>query len=167
MPVSFYTVAARLVHYGRYGSGGQDRRLYPMYIGYPTLVRGYDVGTIDASECVADATSSCPIFDRLIGSRMLVANLEFRFPLMRPFGASQSMYGPLPLEVALFADGGVAWDRGEKPSLFGGAREGVSSVGAALRANFFGFAVGEFAFSRPLHRPGRGWIFQFNLAPGF
>jgi hypothetical protein len=167
MPVSFYTVAARLVHYGRYGSGGQDRRLYPMYIGYPTLVRGYDVGTIDASECVADATSSCPIFDRLIGSRMLVANLEFRFPLMRPFGASQSMYGPLPLEVALFADGGVAWDRGEKPSLFGGAREGVSSVGAALRANFFGFAVGEFAFSRPLQRPGRGWIFQFNLAPGF
>ena len=47
---------------------------------------------------------------------MLVGNLEFRFPLLRPFGASQRMYGPVPIEIALFADGGVAWSRGEKPA---------------------------------------------------
>src|SRR5207244_1855043 len=67
MPVSFYTFAARIMHYGRYGSGGEDYRLFPLFIGYPNLVRGYDVSTFDASECAPTATSQCPAFDRLIG----------------------------------------------------------------------------------------------------
>src|SRR5205823_2817236 len=111
MPVPFYTLAARILHYGRYGSGGEDSRLFPLFVGYPTLVRGYDVNTFDASDCVPStpAANDCPAFDRLVGSRMLVGNIEFRFPLLRPVGVSQRMYGPLPVEVALFADGGVAW----------------------------------------------------------
>jgi outer membrane protein assembly factor BamA len=168
MPVTFYTLATRVMHYGRYGSSTDDSRLFPLYIGYPNLVRGYDVNTIGPSECTVTPDGSCPEFDRLLGSRMLVANLEFRFPLLRPFtGPSQSMYGPIPVEVALFADGGVAWNRGEKPSLFGGGREAVSSVGVSLRANLLGFAIGQFDFSRPLQRAGKGWVFQFNLSPGF
>jgi outer membrane protein assembly factor BamA len=167
MPVSFYTLAVRAVHYGRYGSGGEDSRLFPLYLGYPTLVRGYDVNSFDAAECVPNATSECPAFDRLLGSRLLVGNIEFRFPLLRPFGVSRRMYGPLPVELALFADGGVAWNRGEKPTMFGGARDGVSSAGVTLRVNLAGFAVGQFDFVRPLQRPGQGWIFQFNLTPGF
>ena len=51
-------------------------------------------------------------------SRLLVANLEFRFPLLRPFGVSSRMYGPVPVEVALFADAGVAWNRGDNPAIF-------------------------------------------------
>ena len=109
MPAAFYTLAARVMHYGRYGSGGEDQRLFPLFIGYPSLVRGYDVNSIGPDECAADTTRDCPAFDRLMGSRMLVANLEFRFPLLRPFGLSRGMYGPLPVEVAFFADGGVAW----------------------------------------------------------
>jgi Tol biopolymer transport system component len=167
MPVSFYTLAARVLHYGRYGSGGEDARLFPLFVGYPNLVRGYDVGTFDASDCIPNATSDCPAFDRMIGSRVLVGNLEFRFPLLRPFGASQRMYGPLPVEVAFFADGGVAWNSGEKPALFGGSREGVASTGVSLRINLLGFAVGSFDFAHPFQRPGRGWVFQFNLSPGF
>jgi outer membrane protein assembly factor BamA len=132
MPVPFYTIAGRILHYGRYGSGGEDPRLYPLYIGYPTLVRGYDVNTLDSGECVTAALVGCPAFDRLMGSRLLVANLELRFPLLRPFGASSRMYGPLPVEVALFADGGFAWNQRTTPSLFGGGAEGVSSVGAAF-----------------------------------
>ncbi len=168
MPVSFYTIAVRALHYGRYGAGGQDDRLYPLFLGYPSLIRGYDVYTFDAAECLASGgAGNCPALDRLTGSRVLVGNLEFRFPLLRPFGASGGMYGPLPIEVGLFADGGVAWNRGEKPSFFGGDRRGVSSVGVTLRANLLGFAIGSFDFSRPLQREERGWIFQFNLAPGF
>ena len=167
MPAAFYTLAARVMHYGRYGSGGEDQRLFPLFIGYPSLVRGYDVNSIGPDECVADAIRDCPAFDRLMGSRMLVANLEFRFPLLRPFGLSRGMYGPLPVEVAFFADGGVAWSRGEKPEVFGGDRAGVSSAGVALRVNLFGYAVGEFDIVRPLQRPGKGWIFGFQLAPGF
>lgn len=167
MPVSFYTIAFRAMHYGRYGSGGGDGRLSPLYLGYPSLVRGYDVYSFDSSECVPKGTSTCPAIDRLVGSRVLIGNLEFRFPLLRPFGASQGMYGPVPVELALFADGGVAWNGGERPSLLGGERQGVSSVGAALRVNFLGFAIGEFDFARPLQRDRQGWLFQFNLSPGF
>jgi len=77
------------------------------------------------------------------------------------------MYGPIPVEVAFFADGGVAWNRGEKPSFLGGSREGVGSAGVAFRVNLLGFAVGQFDFARPFQRPGRGWVFQFNLSPGY
>jgi outer membrane protein assembly factor BamA len=167
MPVPFYTIATRVMHFGRYGTGGQDTRLFPLYIGYPDFVRGYDVGSFDGSDCIQTAASECPLFDRLEGSRMLVGNLELRFPLLRPFGASSRMYGPVPVEVALFADGGVAWNRGERPSIFGGSRDGVSSAGVALRVNLFGFAVGQFDFVRPFQRTTRGWLFQFNLLPGF
>lgn len=166
MPVPFYTLAFRAMHYGRYGAGA-SRRLNPLYLGYPNLVRGYDVYSFGNSECVPNATSDCPAIDRLVGSRVMVGNVELRVPLLRPFGVAQGMYGPLPIELALFADGGVAWSDGERPSLLGGDRRGVASVGVAIRANLFGFAIGEFDFSRPLQRPGRGWIFQFNLSPGW
>jgi Tol biopolymer transport system component len=167
MPVSFYTIATRVMHYGRYGSGGEDQRLFPLFIGYPNLVRGYDINSFGPEECVPTATDSCPAFDRLLGSRMLVGNIELRFPLLRPFGVSSRMYGPVPVEVALFADGGVAWNRGESPSFLGGTRQGVASAGVTLRVNLFGYAVGQFDFAHPFQRPGQGWLFQFNLSPGF
>src|SRR6185436_16675343 len=53
MPAPFYTVAVRGLHYGRYGTGGDDERLFPLYLGYPNLVRGYDVGSFQQTECLA------------------------------------------------------------------------------------------------------------------
>ena len=79
----------------------------------------------------------------------------------------EGMYGPLPVEVAFFADGGVAWSRGDKPEIFGGDRTGVSSAGVALRVNLFGYRGRRVRVVRPFQRPGKGWIFQFQLAPGF
>jgi hypothetical protein len=52
-------------------------------------------------------------------------------------------------------------------SILGGNREGVSSVDLALRADLFGFAIGQFDFARSLQRVDKGWLFQFNLSPGF
>ncbi|MGE3886698.1 MAG: BamA/TamA family outer membrane protein [Vicinamibacterales bacterium] len=167
MPAPFYTFAVRGLHYGRYGKGGEDARLYPLYIGYPSLVRGYDVTSFDSSDCVPDATSDCPAIDRLLGSRLMVGSAEVRFPLLRPFGLSRGMYGPIPVEVALFADAGVAWSRGQKPDLFGGAREGVASAGVAFRVNLLGFAVAEFDIVKPFQRRNQGWMFAFNLLPGW
>jgi WD40 repeat protein len=166
MPAQFYTFAARVMHYGRYGSDAESGLLFPLYIGYPNLVRGYDVGSFSADECPAIG-NTCPAFDRLLGSRMLIGNLEFRFPLLRPFGLSPRMYGPLPLELAFFADGGVAWTGDEAPDFFGGSRRPVSSVGTALRANVFGFAIVGVNFVKPLNRPQKGWIWQFSFSPGF
>jgi len=177
MPKSFYTIAVRGLHYGRYGNGSDDSRLFPLFLGYPNLVRGYDIGTFDETDC-PNLVGTCAAVDRLIGSRMLVANVEFRFPLLRPFGASERMYGPVPVEVAFFGDAGVAWNSlktatlptaltvGTQPHPFD-LHDGVSSAGVALRVNLLGFAVGEFDFSHPFQRSGRGFVFQFNLSPGF
>lgn len=168
MPWRFYTIAGRVLHYGRYGADGENERLYPLYLGYPDMVRGYGVGSFRAGECVAGPSGgTCEAFDRLIGSRMLVGNLEFRFPLLRPFGVRSGMYGPLPIEVAFFADGGVAWSRTQTPTFFGGDRRPVSSAGVSLRMNLLGFAIGQLDYARPFQRPGRGWVWAFSLTPGF
>jgi Tol biopolymer transport system component len=167
MPLRFYTVAARVLHYGRYGSGGEDVRLVPLFIGYPQLIRGYGIGSFSAEECTPTPTGACPEFDRLAGSRMLVANLELRFPLLRPFGVGGRMYGPLPTEVALFADGGGAWNRDERPTFFGGDRRAVSAAGVSLRVNLLGFAVAQIDLAHPFQRPTRSWVWAFSLTPGF
>jgi outer membrane protein assembly factor BamA len=107
------------------------------------------------------------VFDRLLGSRLLVGNVELRFPLLRPFGVRSNMYGTVPIEVALFADGGVAWTPGQTPTFAGGDRRPVSSAGLTLRVNAFRFAVVQTDFAYPFQRPGRGWVWGFSLTPGF
>jgi hypothetical protein len=73
----------------------------------------------------------------------------------------------VPLEGVIFGDAGVAWTSDQKPSFADGPRDVVRSVGAGVRVNAFNFAVVEFDAVRPLDRPGRGWLFQFNISPGF
>jgi outer membrane protein assembly factor BamA len=75
------------------------------------------------------------------------------------------MYGPVPAELAFFADTGVAWSGDETPRLFGGSRAGISSAGAALRLSL-GLAVAEINFTRPFQSAER-WVFGFNLLPGW
>ena len=168
-----FTFAVRGMYYGRFGSDAENNRLPALYIGYPGLVRGYDSNSFDPEDCVQTLTSSCELFDRLIGSRAAIANAELRFPLWGLFSRS-SFYGPLPIEMALFADAGMAWGQGtlfglSTDTVFGNIsnKDPVSSVGLALRANAFGFAVVEVNFVRPLQRPEQGWMWQFNLRPGF
>jgi hypothetical protein len=43
----------------------------------------------------------------------------------------------------------------------------VRSAGVALRVNALGYAILELDYVRPFDRPGRGWLWQFNLMPGF
>ena len=107
----------------------------PLFIGYPQLVRGYDIGSFDDERVPGHASSSCPAFDRLLGSRMLVGNVELRFPLLRPFGVRQNMYGPLPIEVALFGDGGVAWTSDETPTAASEAAASRSRAPASRSAS--------------------------------
>jgi hypothetical protein len=165
MPVRPVTLALRATHFGRYGSGGDDRRFPDIYLGYPELLRGYD--DITTAECVPDETSQCPLYDRLFGSRVLVASAELRAPLWGLFTGKLS-YGPLPLEIALFADAGVAWTGAQKASFLGGDRTLLASVGAALRANVLGFLVAQVSAAKPLDRPGRGgFVWQWSLSPGF
>ena len=139
----------------------------PLFIGYPDLIRGYTIGSFRAIECASGPAGSCEAFDRLLGSRMLIGNLELRFPLLRPFGVRDGMYGPVPIEVAFFADAGVAWQKSDRPTFLGGTRQPVSSASVTLRTNVLGFAVAQMDLAYPFQRPGRGWVLGFSIAPGF
>jgi hypothetical protein len=165
MPVSFYTIATRFITYSRLGPGGDDLRLNSIFINDPSLIRGYAPLTQLPVGCIATLTLCNPA-DQLVGSRIAVGNLELRFPLLRPFGVKHGMYGPVPIEVAFFGDSGVAWNGGEKPAIFGGTRQQISSSGVAFRVGL-GFAVAEFDAVKPFQRADTGWTFGFNLIPGW
>ena len=166
MPVRPFTVALRGMYYGRFGRDAENPLLTPVFLGYSELVRGYDYGSFRADECGTTTDGSCPVFDKLFGSRMAVANLELRFPLWGAFGGD-NFYGPLPIELGVFTDAGAAWDRSGRLRLTGSDGKLVRSVGALVRANLLGFAIAEIDYVRPIDRPGRGWIWAFSLRPGF
>lgn len=163
MPVKPFTLAFRLLHYGRYGRDAENSRLYPIFLGYESLVRGYNTGSFDYSEFEEDAFD----FDRLFGSRLLVANVELRFPLFQVLGIGKGYYGILPSDFIAFFDTGAAWTSEEELFLFGGDRKFLSSVGLGIRTNLFGYLILGANYVRPLSRPVRGWYFQFTFTPGF
>jgi hypothetical protein len=167
MPIRRFTLAARVMHVGRYGRDAQNPRLYPLFLGYSELVRGYTSGSFDPKECVATANDPCPVYDNLFGSRLLVGNVELRFPLLGVLHAGSGYYGAFPIEAAFFADAGVAWNQGQNPTFLGGSRPGISSAGVALRINLLGFAIGEVDWVHPFQRPGKGSYLEFSLTPGF
>jgi surface antigen Omp85-like protein len=168
------TFAVRGLHYGRYGGDADDEdQLRPLFIGYETLVRGYESGSFSAAECTdsGDLIRTCPEFDRLTGSKIAVMNAEFRVPL---FGAEEFGIlgaGFLPVELALFADGGTAWTGDESPEFKFTQRSAeripVFSTGAALRINLFGALIGEVYYVYPFQRPDEGAHFGFQFAPGW
>jgi Tol biopolymer transport system component len=173
MPVRPYTLAFRVLHYGRYGSGGEDERLQPLFVGYPNLVRGYDVNSFSSVECGVQVGNECPVFDQMLGSRVAVANLELRFPPFSAFGG-KGLYGPIPIELLGFAEAGVAWNQGDKVSFDLSGAEGslserkpVRSVGVGARVNFFGYAILEVDYAKPLDRPLKNWVWVFSISPGF
>jgi hypothetical protein len=78
------------------------------------------------------------------------------------------MYGPMPVEVAFFADGGAAWNKGDHISFSNDAeRKPVSSAGVTFRTSLLGFAIAQIDLAHPFDRPGKGWVWGFSLTPGF
>lgn len=109
------TFAVRGLHYGRYGKDSETGRLSPLYLGEEMLVRGYGWGSFTPDECVSSNQNSCPVIDRMFGSRLLVANAELRIPL---FGTSEwgLLNVPfLPTEIAPFFDAGIAYTQYQHP----------------------------------------------------
>jgi hypothetical protein len=176
-----FTFAFRLMHYGRYGrdsdgmTGEGLQVLSPLFLGYESLVRGYSQESFDGSECRADPdnplSTACPAWDRLLGSRIVVANFEFRIPLIGvpEFGIFDFPF--LPTEIAPFIDMGVAWTANDEPVLEfkrdSFDRTPVFSAGISARFNLLGFAVLEGYYAYPFQRPDKGWHLGFNLMPGW
>ncbi|MEZ5315877.1 MAG: hypothetical protein R2752_00600 [Vicinamibacterales bacterium] len=185
MPVRPVTIAVRGLHFGRYGPNAVrpseclqyelsvDRPescvsgLADLYLGYPELIHGYGFGSFSPDECFAGSSNGeCQAFTQLLGSRMLVANIEVRAPLVGLFKGELD-YGRVPIEVAGFFDAGVAWTHEDRPTFLGGTRRVVRSVGAAARVNVFGLLTLEVAASRPLDRLLHSWQWQIGVRQGF
>jgi Tol biopolymer transport system component len=160
VPVRPFTLAFRIMHYGRYGKGAEDERLWPVYIGYESLLRGYDYYSFNY-----DPSHEPFDMDRLFGSRILLANLELRFPLFGLLGLGKGYYGVFPVEAYAFFDSGLAWDSAHAP--FSKERMPMSSLGVGLRANLFGYIIAGVHYVHPLNRTDRNWYFQLSLSPGF
>jgi hypothetical protein len=167
------TLAVRGLHYGRYGPDAEnDSLLYPLFLGEEMLMRGYSVGSFDTSECGAaySTNGACPSFDRLLGSKLAVASFEVRIPLfgVPEYGLFNLPY--LPTTLAPFVDAGVAWTNRDKPTFSSSnpaARTPVVSTGLSTRVNILGYAILEAYVAHPFQRPGKGWIWGFQLAPGW
>ena len=171
-----FTLAVRGMHYGLYGKDSESNQLGALYLGDGTLVRGYSYSSFSTNDCTSNgsgslANSTCPQFDRLVGSRLALANAELRIPLFGTsgFGLIDS---PLPpIEIAPFVDAGVAWTKNSNPVLSfagnSGDRTPVMSTGIASRINLFGFAVFEVYYAHPFERPGRSGVWGINFQPGW
>ena len=192
MPVRPTTFAFRIMHFGRYGSDAEAtwgdisnnpvpgyeniRVLSDLYLGYPSIVRGYTDGSFSANECGTSTVSSCDVFNNLFGTRILSANFEYRVPVLGFFGLIPSAGAP-PIEIAPFFDAGVAWrdgttprfncDGSEEQTILLNCNEAVASIGIASRLNLLGFLILELDFVNPISRPKKGWFFQFSLLPAF
>jgi hypothetical protein len=172
----FLTFAARALHFGRFGPDSESGELYPLFLGYGTLVRGYRYGSFETQ------TDFDAIEDLLHGSRIGVVNAEVRFPF---FGTSQ--YGLidfpyLPTELTLFADAGIAWGRtGDRFSTFNPVTQEVDtlgrpiteqtpifSAGGAARINVLGALILELYYAFPFSREDDvTGVFGLNLSPGW
>jgi hypothetical protein len=162
MPIRPYTVAIRAVHLGHYGPDADDPRLLPAFLGSRQFLRGYGWGSI---RCQENANGECGGFDELLGSRLLVGNVELRAPLLG-MHTRDLRYGPVPAEAFLFADTGLVWSRAEEFAAARGERRLVRSFGLGVRLNAFGFPL-ELGAVRAVDPPSRGWSFDFGFRSGF
>ena len=162
MPVKPYTIALRAMHLGQYGADVGDLRLLPTFLGSRAFLRGYGWGSL---RCAASADGTCTALDELLGSRLVVANVELRAPVLG-LRSRELRYGPVPLEAFLFADSGTVWGRAPDIISGGGTRRMISSFGAGARLNAFGLPL-EFAAVRAVDAPARGWSFGFTFRRGF
>ena len=167
------TLAVRGLHYGRYGNGADDPRLTPLYLGQGSLVRGYDPYSIDAVECTSGnstPSAACPVFDRLVGTRIVAGSVEFRAPLLgtREYGLIDAPF--LPTEVFAFGDAGAAWTKNDKVNWQYATRTTervpVFSVGVGLRVLLSYIPIEVYA-AKPFQRPDEDIVYGFNIIPGW
>ncbi|HUP49208.1 MAG TPA: BamA/TamA family outer membrane protein [Thermoanaerobaculia bacterium] len=165
-PVTF---AMRGLHFGRYGQDAESQRLRGLYLGQGSLVRGYESWTFDVSECGANP-QACPVFDRLVGTRLLAGSVEVRAPLLGPPGFGLIPASFLPTEIFAFGDVGAAWRSGESVSwqwnTNTNARVPVASAGLGLRILLSYIPIEVFA-AKPFHRPQEQLVYGFNITPGW
>lgn len=179
-----FTVAFRALATGRYGNDFESesaQAITPFFIGWETFVRGYSFESFEGPDCIGDPIdspssgdllgSACPGFDRLVGQRIGVANMEIRIPFLGTDRFGLINFPFLPTELVLFSDAGLAWDDIDDVNFTfeqrASGRVPVFSSGVSARVNILGFLVLEAYYAKPWQRPERGAHWGFLIAPGW
>ncbi|MBD1362182.1 PD40 domain-containing protein [Mucilaginibacter sp. ZT4R22] len=183
-PVTF---AARFYGTGRFGDDATN--FYPLSVSYPWLVRGYD---LYSDNVTTTTNTSLWNSNQLNGSRIAVANFEIRLPFTGPEKLSVIPSKFLFSDLNLFFDAGLAWNKGDKITLFKTEPDILSttpitdpttgqtttyytvsrvpafSAGISLRINVFGAFVLEPYYAFPFNRKDvKKPVFGFNFTPGW
>ncbi len=171
-PLQELTFAVRGMHYGRYGvPASNEFILGDLFVGNEYLMRGYSTGSFDVGECTPTETGSCAEFDRLLGQRIGVVNLELRVPVLGTERLGLISFPYLPTDLVAFVDAGVAWNAGDGASLVwdrnSTGRVPVFSTGLSARVNLFGALVLEFYYAVPFQRPQNSGHWGVNFVPGW
>lgn len=170
-----FTLAFRALHTGRYLQDSEDDRLTPNFVGYESLVRGYNSASFDARECANSPGEGCAVFNRLIGSRMGVANVEFRMPLLGAENLALFKSNTIPTSLNAFFDAGYAWTK-QDPFSFDdlkwttsrtAERIPVFSTGLSARVNVFGYLVAELYYAIAFQRPDQDGYIGFSISPAW
>ncbi|RPH34476.1 MAG: tolB protein precursor [Bacteroidales bacterium] len=164
-----FSFAMRGYYSGRFGKDSENT-LYPMYIGYPWFVRGYDrIAYLENPMQNSDYIT----VNQLQGSQIMVANAEIRLPFTGPERLTVIKSRSLYTELALFADAGIAWDSNNSPVLRWKPRNNneripIFSTGVSLRINLFGMLVIEPFYAIPYQLGGtKSAYIGVNFLPGW
>ncbi len=148
----------RFLHFARLG---QDAlRFYPYYVGDPYLVRGYGYRLERLLDYDLD-------YNQLGGSKIAVFNAELRLPFSGPKRLAVIPSDILFTELALFVDGGAAWDNWsdferQEVDPQGTQHKVIFSSGLCLRLNLFGALVLEPYYAVPWQSNPKG-VFGVNF----
>jgi Tol biopolymer transport system component len=165
------TIAFRAFHYGRYGHDEHDRLLAPLFLGQPTLVRGFMGNSFNRNDVNIFGDF---YLNQLIGNRLLVGNMEVRLPFSGPERLSLIKSHYFPTELALFLDTGLAWDRrglvnqpiSEETDRVP-TRNPIASAGLSFRVNIMGYLVVESYYAVPWQRNLEYGVFGLNFTPSW
>ncbi|HKJ91662.1 MAG TPA: hypothetical protein VJ957_00780 [Longimicrobiales bacterium] len=165
------TLAGRLMQIGNYGPDSNDFRLSRIFLGYPSLIRGYDYGSFNPNNCPSgqpiNQCSEITVLQDLFGTRMAVGNVELRLPLFGPLGLITRNGNAPPADLVGFYDAGVAWTSDSQATFLGGPRPILTSAGIGLRVNLFGFLLGELDWVDPFQRSAKRMYLTFGFNTGF
>jgi len=172
-PLSF---ATRVMHQGRYGWNDNSQLMYPLYLGYPWYIRGYESSYSNPNEI----QEGYVYWEQLLGSKVIVANAELRMPFSGPERLALIKSRFLPTELSVFMDAGLAWysnkniqwkwetDNKINVNTSEFERIPVFSTGASLRINLFGYMVFEPYLAFPFQRGGfKNPTLGLNIMPGW
>ncbi len=156
-------------------SVGRDETAFPKYIARPDYVRGYDRNSSFYLSCpvIGANPSSCSAV-QLLGSRVVVANAELRFPLIRRLELGFLPVSLPPLDGLFFYDAGLAWSRGQsvlrtRPIDFDLSKQRypLQSYGFGLRLNLFNYAIVRWDYAIPIDQGSRKGVWTWSLWPSF